>query len=53
MMVDDKIYEKCEKLADKVKRGRWLCLLCKSDIEGRHGTLDDGKTPCPQQRRIK
>lgn len=26
---------------------RWLCLLCKSDTPGRHGTLDDRKTPCP------
>lgn len=27
--------------------GPWLCLLCKSGVKGRHGLLDDRKTPCP------
>lgn len=31
-----------------VRREPWLCLLCKSDTPGRHGTLDDRVTPCPE-----
>lgn len=29
------------------KREPWICLLCKSGEPGRHGTLDDGVTTCP------
>jgi len=25
----------------------WICLLCKSNMKGRHGKLDDRVTPCP------
>lgn len=28
----------------------WICLLCKSSTPGRHGTLDDRITPCPNRQ---
>lgn len=31
---------------------RWVCLLCKSGTPGRHFTLDDGVTPCPNGREV-
>lgn len=33
----------------KAPSDRWICLLCKSGIPGRHGTLDDRVTPCPNK----
>jgi hypothetical protein len=34
------------------KKESWLCLLCKSSTEGKHGYLDDLVTPCPN-REVK
>jgi hypothetical protein len=47
------LIEQARRLLDGVaaaapaRREPWICLLCKSGTPGRHGTLDDKVTPCP------